>query len=219
MIGLAERSVSWTKCFFAIRRLSPQSSTEELVDFCLSQPLAPLQIRSELLSLAIELAGLRARNSMEIGTCNGGTLFLLCRLADSHARIVSLDQYRGHLGGVRKVIYYSFLRGRQRLTIITGDSHSEGTLTRVSRHLGPEKLDFLFIDGDHSYNGVKLDFEMYSPLVHPGGVIAFHDIVAHPPEAQCHVKEFWDEVKPCYRHREIIDSPKQQWGGIGVLYV
>lgn len=219
MIGLAERSVNWTKCFFAVRRLSPQSSAEELVDFCLSQPLAPLQIRSELLSLATEVGALRARNSMEIGTYNGGTLFLLCRLADSNARIVSLDQHRGHLGGARKVIYYSFLRGRQRLNIITGDSHSDHTLARVSRHLGPEKLDFLFIDGDHSYNGVKLDFEMYSPLVHPGGVIAFHDIVAHPPEAQCHVKEFWDEVKPRYRHREIIDNPQQQWGGIGVLYV
>ena len=219
MFALAERSFTWTKCYFAIRRLSRQSSTEELVDFCLSQPLAPLQIRSELLSLATEIAGLRARNSMEIGTCSGGTLFLLCRLADSAARIVSLDQYLGHLGGARKVIYYSFLRKRQRLHIITGDSHSERTLASVSRHLGPEKLDFLFIDGDHSYNGVKLDFEMYSRLVQPGGVIAFHDIVAHPPEAQCHVKEFWDEVKLRYRHREIIDSPQQQWGGIGVLYV
>ena len=39
-----------------------------------------------------------------------------------------------------------------------------------------EKLDFLFIDGDHSYDGVKADFEMYAPMVRPGGLIAFHDI-------------------------------------------
>jgi len=60
---------------------------------------------------------------------------------------------------------------------------------------------------------------MYSSLVRPGGVIAFHDIVAHPPEAQCHVKEFWDVVKQRYRYKEIIDGPQQQWAGIGVLYV
>jgi len=48
--------------------------------------------------------------------------------------------------------------------------------------LNGEPLDFLFIDGDHTYEGVKRDFEMYSPLVRNGGIIAFHDIVKHPPE-------------------------------------
>jgi len=42
--------------------------------------------------------------------------------------------------------------------------------------------DFLFIDGDHTYEGVEGDFEMYSPLVRRGGIIAFHDIVPGPPE-------------------------------------
>ncbi|MEO0196406.1 MAG: class I SAM-dependent methyltransferase [candidate division WOR-3 bacterium] len=43
--------------------------------------------------------------------------------------------------------------------------------------LGNSKLDFLFIEGNHSYEGVKMDFEMYFPLVRKGGIIAFHDIV------------------------------------------
>ena len=34
----------------------------------------------------------------------------------------------------------------------------------------------LFIDGDHSYEGVKKDFEMWSPFVVKGGLIAFHDV-------------------------------------------
>lgn len=215
MANLFEKAVAWTKCFFAIRRLPPRLSTEELVDFCLSQPLAPLQIRSELLALATEVAGLRARNSMEIGTCFGGTLFLWCRLADPDAHIVTLD----YKGSPRKMIYYSFLTERQRLQVITGDSHLDQTLSRVTQNLGQAKLDFLFIDGDHSYEGVKRDFEMYSPLVRGGGVIAFHDIVDHPPELQCQVKKFWDEVKLRYRHKEIIDNPGQRWAGIGLLYV
>jgi hypothetical protein len=37
------------------------------------------------------------------------------------------------------------------------------------------KIDLLFIDGDHSYEGVKLDFELYSKLVSPKGVIIIHD--------------------------------------------
>jgi predicted O-methyltransferase YrrM len=219
MSNLLAKAATWTKCFVAVRKFASESSTEELLDFCLSQPLAPLQIRSELLSLAKEVARLRPRNAMEIGSYLGGTLFLFCRLAHPDARILSVDMYRGNFGGARKLIYYSFVSKAQKLHVIHGDSHSATTQSRIVRKLGPAMLDFLFIDGDHSYEGVKRDFEMYSPLVRPGGMIAFHDIVAHPPEAQCHVKDFWDEVKQRYRHKEVIESPRQSWAGIGLLYV
>lgn len=36
-------------------------------------------------------------------------------------------------------------------------------------------IDVLFIDGDHSYNGVKADFELYSKLLTKSGVIFIHD--------------------------------------------
>ena len=39
-----------------------------------------------------------------------------------------------------------------------------------------EPLDLLFIDGDHSYDGVRADFELYGRLVRPGGLIALHDV-------------------------------------------
>jgi hypothetical protein len=37
------------------------------------------------------------------------------------------------------------------------------------------KIDFLFIDGDHSYEGVKLDFDLYSTILSDNGVIMIHD--------------------------------------------
>lgn len=37
------------------------------------------------------------------------------------------------------------------------------------------QIDFLFIDGDHSYEGVKTDFELYSKLLSNRGIIAIHD--------------------------------------------
>ena len=45
------------------------------------------------------------------------------------------------------------------------------------------KIDLLFIDGDHSYEGVKLDFELYSKLVSPKGVIIIHDTDAQYEES------------------------------------
>ncbi len=37
------------------------------------------------------------------------------------------------------------------------------------------KLDFIFIDGDHSYEGVKKDFELYSQIMSENGIITIHD--------------------------------------------
>jgi predicted O-methyltransferase YrrM len=37
-------------------------------------------------------------------------------------------------------------------------------------------LDLLFIDGDHSYEGVKADWEAYKSFLHPGSIVIFHDI-------------------------------------------
>jgi predicted O-methyltransferase YrrM len=37
------------------------------------------------------------------------------------------------------------------------------------------KIDFLFIDGDHSYEAVKRDFNLYFDFIRPGGTIVLHD--------------------------------------------
>jgi len=38
-----------------------------------------------------------------------------------------------------------------------------------------EPLDFVYIDGDHSYQGIRADLEAWFPLVREGGIIAGHD--------------------------------------------
>jgi predicted O-methyltransferase YrrM len=41
----------------------------------------------------------------------------------------------------------------------------------------PEPLELLFIDGDHSYEGAKADYERWRAFVRPGGHLLFHDAV------------------------------------------
>jgi predicted O-methyltransferase YrrM len=43
------------------------------------------------------------------------------------------------------------------------------------------QIRLLWIDGDHTYTGVKTDFEMFSPFLSPGAIVAFHDVL-HPFE-------------------------------------
>jgi len=79
------------------------------------------------------------------------------------------------------------------------------------------ELDFLFIDGDHTYEGVRADFMMYSPFVRDGGLIAFHDVAESGGSREVH--RLWEELKPNYRHEEFIHKTGSGAMGIGVLRV
>ncbi|KKR67209.1 MAG: hypothetical protein UU10_C0051G0007 [Parcubacteria group bacterium GW2011_GWF1_40_6] len=54
-------------------------------------------------------------------------------------------------------------------TIIMGDS------VEVAKDIPDGSLDFVFIDADHSYQGVKRDIEAWSPKVRLGGVVYGHN--------------------------------------------
>jgi len=41
----------------------------------------------------------------------------------------------------------------------------------------PDAIEVLFIDGDHTYEGAKADFERWGSFVRPGGHLLFHDAV------------------------------------------
>jgi hypothetical protein len=64
------------------------------------------------------------------------------------------------------------------------------------------KIDFLFIDGDHSYEGVKKDFELYSTILSDNGLIVIHDTDEKYEETLI-VSE--DEKKDYYR----FDGPSK----------
>jgi len=80
-------------------------------------------------------------------------------------------------------------------------------------------VDLLFVDGDHSEEGVRRDYELYSPLVRRGGLVVFHDIVSDPSNPWVPtVSHFWKEITQKRRRSEFCDPDGGRWGGIGVLY-
>lgn len=195
-----------------------------LVNFVVGNVAFPaLQVPNELAALGEVLEARRPGCALEIGTCLGGTLFFLTRLASRHAMILSVDLPGGRFGGgysnSRAWLYQRFARGRQQVILLRGDSHADQMLKRVKLVLGERRLDYLFIDGDHSYEGVKRDFEMYGTLVRKGGLIAFHDIVDGPSSAVGGVPRFWREIKSEGRHTEFVFDPNQGGCGIGILYI
>jgi predicted O-methyltransferase YrrM len=71
-------------------------------------------------------------------------------------------------------------------------------------------FDMILIDGDHSYEGVKADWDNYFPKLESGGIICLHDTFAN----SFGVKQLWEE-----RRGELLFSDnfgQKQGVGIGV---
>jgi predicted O-methyltransferase YrrM len=186
-------------------------------------PVVASQKYDELVPALERVRSLEPKRVCEIGTSAGGTLYLLTRVSAPDALVVSIDLTTApHTEALRA----RFARPGQRLVSLTGDSHAEETATSLEQVLAGEPLDALFIDGDHSYDGVRLDFERYGPLVRSGGMILLHDVNEdfrtrrglETPSISGEVPRFWRELKGRYRTEELIADPEQDGYGIGIIY-
>jgi predicted O-methyltransferase YrrM len=90
------------------------------------------------------------------------------------------------------------------------------------------EYDLIFIDGDHSYEGVRRDFELYQELLSPRGYIVFHDI---DPDhtfrdgAGGQVYKFWQDISHGSKTNIVTMKSsgkttcfgqKEHFGGIGI---
>ena len=118
---------------------------------------------------------------LEIGVRNGqSTKTILSALAENRrGRLVSID--------VKRRLEEMSEGLRAHWELVVGNSHEKETYNKVSGREYP----ILLIDGDHTYEGVKKDFEMYGKLVKKGGLILMHDILI----PHYGVKDFWKEIK------------------------
>ncbi len=182
--------------------------------------LRPWQIRSEIAQLLARLEHRRPATVLEIGTAQGGTLFLLTRVASDDAHLISVDLPGGRFGegypSFRARLYRAFARPRQRLDLIRADSHRPETVEQVRHILRGKPLDFLLIDGDHTLDGIRADFANYARLVADDGLIAIHDIVPGSPDVG-DVPRFWRELKESRETEELVEDWSQGHCGIGLL--
>jgi predicted O-methyltransferase YrrM len=184
------------------------------------------QFEKEFKDFATYIKSHKPKIIVEIGTKKGGSFFIWARfLKPKH--LISIDLPGGIHGGGFPKQKIRFMKEfvaddkNANVSIILGDSQKHETLEQLKDVLNGEKIDFLFIDGDHRYEGVKSDFEMYKPLVKQEGLIAFHDIVdsEYHNNLDCYVDKLWNEIKGDYEHLEFVQSLNQRKYGIGVLKV
>lgn len=125
-------------------------------------------------------------------------------------------------------IFYEKLMGAEHIGIdikgapdILGDSHSPNTLGKLKEVLNGRRIDLLFIDGDHTFEGVQKDYDMYSPLVNH--LVAFHDIfLVRWRTDRSEVVYFWDLLVDKERDKTLMtfkrwyDCAEQSPGQMGI---
>lgn len=186
--------------------------------------IRPAQDRMEIAVLAERVRELEPEIIVEIGTRHGGTLFIWSQVSKTLKLLISIDlpedmPRKGYF--VERIKLYQLFTANQpqcQLELLRMDSQQESTHAMVEKLLGGRRIDFLFLDGDHNYAGVKRDYQMYSELVRPGGLIALHDIRRHKSKEWIQVYRVWDEIRADEdKTEEIIRQPFTGQYGIGVM--
>jgi predicted O-methyltransferase YrrM len=166
----------------------------------------------------------RVRTLLEIGTSNGGTALLAARALGSDGLLVTVD--------IEETYDPERLRramGNQvRAAFVVADSHADSTVEQVAA-LGAGPYDMVFIDGDHSYDGVRRDTLAYGPCVRPGGIIGFHDVQrdqsepigSRSSELVGGVPIWWSQVSETALggRWSFVDDPAQSGFGIGLIHL
>ena len=117
-----------------------------------------------------------------------------------------------------RAVYRTFGRERgARVFTLDRDSHSPKTHAELERLLVGRPIDFLFVDGDHSYAGVKADFHAYRRFVSPNGLIEMHDVAHSVSHPTIQVPRFWNELASEPLDRNVVVAEPKRSPGIGLV--
>lgn len=111
-------------------------------------------------------------NILEIGSENGMSASIWRKYAPKSARLVCIEPnidaaFQENLKGVNLLF---------NLIWVKKGSHETHWSEIAKEFSFPEDIDLLFIDGDHSYNGVKTDLMRYTRFVRRECVVLLHDV-------------------------------------------
>ncbi|MBN2964459.1 class I SAM-dependent methyltransferase [Sulfurospirillum sp. T05] len=153
-------------------------------------------------------------NIVEIGSYYGASSLAIAKgiSLKENAILFCIDTWKNtSMSESDKDIYEEFLVNidthKHLIRPIRGYSHN---VHNQIKHLAKSGIDMLFIDGDHSYEGVKRDWDLYSPMLKSGSVVIFHDV----GWAEGVKKVIRENVKPVVFKESNFELPNMYWAWI-----
>lgn len=126
------------------------------------------------------------KHIVEVGVFEGFTTHMLVQRADPGAIVYGVDLFpAGRFG----VCWGELIaRGYNKQHLVSGKLKFVRSLSTLVGDNIPDQVDYVFIDGDHSLQGVAEDWAYWSDRLEGGGIVALHDVLAIPkaPEMGSH---------------------------------
>jgi hypothetical protein len=120
--------------------------------------------------------------AVEIGSFLGASSCFICNAISNNSKLYCIDTWGNHAmkyceedNEDERDTYEEFKANTQKYRNRIIEIRKWSTEAIDDLKQSETNIDFLFVDGDHNYEAVKKDWELYSPLLHINSVIAFHD--------------------------------------------
>jgi len=185
----------------------------------LNEEIGIQQNREELEKFIKVLTKNETSTCLEIGLgFFGSTHFLWRQIYDKVITIEKNFERIREFGRNTKKYYGDWILNDGRSQFFVGYSNDDKIIADVYSKVSD--IDFLFIDGNHSYESVLCDFLLYYPLVKAGGIIGFHDTALS--EDNMGVPQLIAEIRTGkYTNGNRInmhDIVENKWSGISYFY-
>jgi len=120
------------------------------------------------------------RRLAEIGVWEGGTTKILRQVMAPDGVLFAIDPFpRGRIGlSYQRPIARGEVRGILNGTVVW--LRVTGTQAASDPRVAVAPFDFVFVDGDHTFDGLQADWEAWAP--HASDIIAFHDVIGDPDQ-------------------------------------
>jgi predicted O-methyltransferase YrrM len=167
----------------AIRRLTPARLRDDVrlrALFVGAGVIPPRTMHSDDDAAVLRAVARGRRRVVEIGVYEGSSAVVLCEVLDAGAELHLIDPF-GQQGSALPA-GWGATEGASKRVVARAKRRADGP--RVTWHVDysaavaarwSEPVDLVFIDGDHSEEGARADWDGWNGFVAPGGVVLFHD--------------------------------------------
>jgi len=182
-----------------------------------------VQHEDEFYELFKKVHALQPKVYVQIGSFQGACEIVLSRACEEHAVIISIDNETAGRTGESRIPALQMSSSKLcangfRAFVIQGNSEHKDTIQGIKNLLIGLEIDFLYIDGGHSFDQSLSDFNNYKGFVREDGLIAIHDINENCGK-DVSTPMVWRLIKQDiqYKTEEIILCEKD--GGVGMVWV